>query len=98
MGTEAFIQPGVAFAVPLMLLSVFLIATRPHARPYLLPVLLGSLLVGIGGVGTGPFQSQVIRFAVFFTFYWLALGLLAFLIWLVITTLTGNKSDEERVE
>lgn len=97
MGTEALIQPGLAFAVPLMLLSVLLIATRPHVRAYWLPVLAGSLLAAIGGLGSGPLQNQVAQFAVTFTFCWVVLGLLAFLVWLVVTSFT-KKSDAEEPE
>ena len=98
MGTEALIQPGLIFAVPLVLLSVLLIVTRPHARRYLLAVLLGSLFIAVGGVGAGPLQNQVTRFAVLFTFGWVALGVLAFVVWLVITTLTRDRSNEGRSE
>jgi hypothetical protein len=85
MGTEMFIRLGLVSAIPLFLLSVLLIATRPRARRYTVTVLVGSLFLGIGGVGSEALETQVTLFAVFFTAGWILLGFLAFVVWIVVS-------------
>lgn len=96
MGIEPFILLGEMFSVPLLLLTLFLIATRKSARPYLLAVLLVPVLAGLGALGSGPLSNQLVRFATIFTLSWVVVGLIAFLTWLIVSAVTGKDGDSER--
>lgn len=89
-----FIPLGQVFTVPLLLLTLFLIATREKARPYLLFLLIGSLLVGLGMIGPKPFSAQLARFVVGFTMAWIVLGLVTFIVWLVVSAFYGNPEND----
>jgi len=90
-----FVPLGLVFTVPLILLTLLLIANRKTARPYLLFVLLGSLLGGMSGLGAGPARDQISGFTTFFVLSWIVLGLVAFIAWLVVSALTGTDRDNE---
>ena len=91
-----FIPLGLVFTVPLIVLTLLLITNRKTARPYLLFVLLGSLLGGITSLGTGPALDQITRFTTLFVLSWIVLGLVAFIVWLVVSAFTGTDGDNER--
>ena len=92
MGAELLIQPAQVWAIPLLAFLGLLIARR-ESRRYALFVLIASVAITAGGMVEAPKEHWTALLPLYFCMSVVALGFLAFIVWLVIHAIRHPDGD-----